>query len=278
MVSMGLSLFVLGMAVICLLAAPAMVWGRKVKVSRQIVIYGLPAAMLLTILTLWLGRGELDRFFIHEIVLSFGLAPVVAVGTVLGFAFWAAAGAVFAAFCPGKPAFLLAACLGLAGTGISFFEFLLSVRAGALAGCCCYALVWLLGCMGLALPRKKVMPDPGTAETGTVMQERVLPAGFLLLLSEPFKGGKLPVPAGEELRMGRDAAYCHLIMDLPEMPPCLCGVRWLEQRNTYLITCYADDGLLYEDGQPLPVNCSVEAKPGQTFFCGPTGQALFQTG
>ena len=84
------------------------------------------------------------------------------------------------------------------------------------------------------------------------------PSGSLILLAEPYVGQQISLPDGEELRLGSDAAYCHLILELPGRQPCLCGVRWLGARNTYLVTSYVFSGLLYEDGRPLPGNSSVD--------------------
>ena len=98
------------------------------------------------------------------------------------------------------------------------------------------------------------------------------------MLAEPYVGQQISLPDGEELRLGSDAAYCHLILELPGRQPCLCGVRWLGARNTYLVTSYVFSGLLYEDGRPPPGNSSVEVKPGSLFLEGQTGQVLFQAG
>ena len=110
----------------------------------------------------------------------------------------------------------------------------------------------------------------GSRETGAVRQP-------------DFAGGALCGPADQPSRR-RGAAFGKRRRLLPpdtgtaRQQPCLCGVRWLGARNTYLVTSYVFSGLLYEDGRPLPGNSSVEVKPGSLFLEGQTGQVLFQAG
>ena len=86
-------------------------------------------------------------------------------------------------------------------------------------------------------------------------------SGGIFVLPAPYEGVWIPVEEGEELRLGSDVARCHLIFDLPGMPACLCSVRWLGLRDTYLVTGYAAGGL-----------------SGQRFFFGATGEELFRIG
>ena len=150
-----------------------------------------------------------------------------------------------------------------------------------------YGFVLFLAGMGFASAGRKTRQAAKREESAEAPKEpaeapqeaeKPEPSGSLILLAEPYVGQQISLPDGEELRLGSDAAYCHLILDLPGRQPCLCGVRWLGARNTYLVTSYVFSGLLYEDGRPLPGNSSVEVKPGSLFLEGQTGQVLFQAG
>ena len=88
------------------------------------------------------------------------------------------------------------------------------------------------------------------------------PAGSLTVLCGAFAGHSIPLPAGEEVALGRDAARCHLVLDVADMPACLCTVRWLAGRDTYLVTCQAQEGLLWADGRSAPSGSTIEMCPG----------------
>ena len=139
------------------------------------------------------------------------------------------------------------------------------------------ALMFLAG-MGLAFTRSSV--PGGKIEDGMddETDEQSCPAGKLMLLSEPFAGQQIPLPAGEELCLGNDPADCQLVLELPGEPRCLCRVSWLDGRNCYSVMACEHSSLLYEDGTPVPVNESVTAEPGTVFLDGQTGQAVFQLG
>lgn len=102
--------------------------------------------------------------------------------------------------------------------------------------------------------------------------------GCLTILCGSFAGQQLPVPAGEELTLGGDAAQCHLILDQPGIPPCLCSVRWLEGRNTYLVSCHAPDGLLLADSSCAPSGSTTEVFPGTVCYLPATGIPVVQLG
>ncbi len=139
------------------------------------------------------------------------------------------------------------------------------------------ALMFLAG-MGLAFTRSSV--PGGKIEDGMddETDEQSCPAGKLMLLSEPFAGQQIPLPAGEELCLGNDPADCQLVLDLPGESRCLCRVSWLDGRNCYSVMACEYSSLLYEDGTPVPVNEPVMAEPGTVFLDGQTGQVVFQLG
>ena len=270
-----------GVILLAAAAAAGMILGRKAAFAGPISGYGTPLALLLTLLLLLLWKdGAAHSLWMTVFIF-------IAVPALFG-----AAAASVCAFRPVRKSFALAFVAGLLG-GCSVllrsafgFRFDWTTPAAYAA----YGLVLFLSGMGLVSAKRKAWQAASTEESteapaeapqeagDTKEAEEPEPSGSLILLAEPYVGQQISLPDGEELRLGSDAAYCHLILELPGRQPCLCGVRWLGARNTYLVTSYVFSGLLYEDGRPLPGNSSVEVKPGSLFLEGQTGQVLFQTG
>lgn len=262
-------------------AAAGMILGRKAAFAGPISGYGTPLALLLTLVLLLLWKDGAARSLWMSVLIF------IAVPALFG-----AAAASVCAFRPVRKSFALAFVAGLLG-GCSVllrsafgFRFDWTTPAAYAA----YGLVLFLSGMGLVSAKRKAWqaarteesteaPAEAPQEAGDTQEaEEPEPSGSLILLAEPYVGQQISLPDGEELRLGSDAAYCHLILELPGRQPCLCGVRWMGARNTYLVTSYVFSGLLYEDGRPLPGNSSVEVKPGSLFLEGQTGQVLFQAG
>ena len=262
-------------------AAAGMILGRKAAFAGLLSGYGTPLALLLTLVLLLLWKDEAASG-LWVSVLIFIAVP----------ALFGAAAASVCAFRPVRRSFALAFAAGLLGgcsvllRAVFGFRFSWTTPAAYAA----YGLVLFLSGMGFASAKRKARQAARTEESteapaeapqeaaDTQEAEEPEPSGSLILLAEPYVGQQISLPDGEELRLGSDAAYCHLILELPGRQPCLCGVRWLGARNTYLVTSYVFSGLLYEDGRPLPGNSSVEVKPGSLFLEGQTGQVLFQAG
>ena len=262
-------------------AAAGMILGRKAAFAGPLSGYGTPLALLLTLVLLLLWKDEAARR-LWMTVLIFIAVP----------ALFGAAAASVCAFRPVRRSFALAFAAGLLGAcsvllrAVFGFRFSWTTPAAYVS----YGFVLFLAGMGFASAKRKARQAARTEESteapaeapqeagGTQEAEEPEPSGSLILLAEPYVGQQISLPDGEELRLGSDAAYCHLILELPGRQPCLCGVRWLGARNTYLVTSYVFSGLLYEDGRPLPGNSSVEVKPGSLFLEGQTGQVLFQAG
>ena len=270
-----------GVILLAAAAAAGMVLGRKAAFAGPISGYGTPLALLLTLVLLLLWKDGAA----HSLWMS--VLIFIAVPALFG-----AVAASVCAFRPVRRSFALAFVAGLLG-GCSVllrsafgFRFDWTTPAAYAA----YGLVLFLSGMGLVSAKRKAWqaarreesteaPAEAPQEAGDTQEaEEPEPSGSLILLAEPYVGQQISLPDGEELRLGSDAAYCHLILELPGRQPCLCGVRWLGARNTYLVTSYVFSGLLYEDGQPLPGNSSVEVKPGSLCLDGQTGQVLFQAG
>lgn len=268
-------------------AAAGMILGRKAAFAGPLSGYGTPLALLLTLVLLLLWKDEAARR-LWMTVLIFIAVP----------ALFGAAAASVCAFCPVRRSFALAFAAGLLGACIVLLRAVFGLRFSwtTPAAYAAYGLVLFLSGMGFmsaGLAGRKARQAAGLKESAeapeepaetpqeagdTQEAEKPEPSGSLILLAEPYVGQQISLPDREELRLGSDAAYCHLILELPGRQPCLCGVRWLGARNTYLVTSYVFSGLLYEDGRPLPGNSSVEVKPGSLFLEGQTGQVLFQAG
>ena len=262
-------------------AAAGMILGRKAAFAEPISRYGTPLALLLTLLLLLLWKDEAaGRLWMTVII--FITVPALS----------GAVAASVCAFHPVRRSFALAFAAGLLGACSVLLRAVFGLRFSwtTPAAYAAYGLVLFLSGMGFASAKRKARqaarteesteaPAEAPQEAGDTQEaEEPEPSGSLILLAEPYVGQQISLPDGEELRLGSDAAYCHLILDLPGRQPCLCGVRWLGARNTYLVTSYVFSGLLYEDGRPLPGNSSVEVKPGSLFLEGQTGQVLFQAG
>ena len=100
--------------------------------------YGAPAALVLTLAVLIVGRkGMIPSFYPH---LVFAAA--------LGIA--GAGSAIFLAFCPKKAGFACAAFVGIAGFGTAALGFLEEGGPAALSGLVSYGLALLFSGMGLA--------------------------------------------------------------------------------------------------------------------------------
>lgn len=122
------------------------------------------------------------------------------------------------------------------------------------------------------------MKPAESQETPPAPQEATAAMGYLTILTGNFAGQKLPLGAGEELTLGSDASHCHLILDQLEIPPRLCSIRWLEERNTYLISSHAPEGLLWGTGGRAPSGSTVEVFPQTICYLPATGQPVVQVG
>ena len=273
-----------GVILLAAAAAAGMILGRRAVFAGSLSGYGTPLALLLTLVLILFWRNEAA----HSLWVS--VLIFIAVPALFG-----AAAASVCAFRPVRRSFALAFGAGLLGGCSVLLRTVFGFRFDwtTPAAYAAYGLVLFLAGMGFVSAGRKARQAAGLEESaelpgefaeapqeagGTQEAEEPEPSGSLILLAEPYVGQQISLPDGEELRLGSDAAYCHLILELPGRQPCLCGVRWLGARNTYLVTSYVFSGLLYEDGRPLPGNSSVEVKPGSLFLEGQTGQVLFQAG
>lgn len=247
--------------------------GRKAEFDGRIVRWGTAAALLMTALLLFLNRKNIIWLGVNSTL--FVTLPVMV----------SAAAAVLCAAFPRKPVFVLTFLIGAAGLGGELLLIFMVLggfwekRHGLVLwviSSIFYASSLVLSGMGFGAAGMEPEADP--APEADSAPERQQEAGALIILSEPFVGQELPLPAHESLKIGSDPADCQLILNLPGEPRCLGIVCRLDKRAAYLITCPAGSGLSYEDGTPVPVNEPVVAEPGTVFLDGQTGQAVFQLG
>lgn len=261
------------------------VLGQILSGARTLAVRGAPVCLLLGIAgalvwwkdLLWVGASYGFSFLLSGIFLLM-LAAVTAGGAILcafrparkscGVATLAAAlWVAFTAYGLSRKYFIGYRDLGYGYLSIGL---LVLTIVGAMA-----AVLAFMGTFG-----KEAAP----AAASTPQQESPVPpqptvsAGCLTILCGSFSGQQLPLPAGEELTLGGDAAQCHLILDQPGVPPCLCSICWLEGRNTYLVSCHAPEGLLWADGSCAPSGSTTEVFPGTVCYLPATGSPVVQLG
>ena len=259
------------------LAARGRAAGRKTGFDKRIVRWGTAAALLMAALLFFLNRVNVILLGVNPTL--FVTLPVMV----------SAAAAVLCAAFPRKPVFVLTFLIGAVGLGGELLLIFMVLggfwekRHGLVLwviSSIFYASTLVLSGMGFGAAGREPETDPAPeADSAAERQPKADPApeaGALIILSEPFVGQQIPLPAHEPLKIGSDPAECQLVLDLPGEPRCLCRVSWLDARNSYSVTACEYTGLLYEDGTPVPVNEPVMAEPGTVFLDGQTGQAVFQ--
>ncbi|MCD7856731.1 MAG: hypothetical protein LUG55_02845 [Clostridiales bacterium] len=251
-----------------LLAAAALLLGHRLPFARGLAQWLAPVALLLTMLALLLCREQMLPESSHAFWLALGLAGC------------AGGVAILCAFFPRRGCYLPVLLLGLAGGYIAALGAVQHVGLQATVGCGSYVLVVLLGGMGLTASTPAVQqPDVPTAELPPAEPE-ALPegpaAGTLSILAGEYAGNQIQIAQRESLYIGGDGTRCQLVLTLPEMPPCLCRVQWLSQKDTYLVSNYAANGLCYESGLFLPAHGMVEVRGGSQFLFGSEQAPLFR--
>lgn len=261
-------------------AVLGVVLGRMSPRARTLAVRGAPVCLLLGIAGALVWRNEL-----LWVGAFYGLSTLFSGILLLMLAAVAAGGAVLCAFHPtrrGSGAAALGAVLWLAYTAHGLFRkyvvgygnlsvaFLILTVVGTVA-----AVLVFMGVFGKETAQAEA---PAPQEAPSVPPQPAASAGCLTILYGSFAGQQLPLPAGEELLLGSDAAQCHLILDPEGMPPCLCSICWLESRGTYLVSCRAPEGLLWADGSCAPSGSTTEVFPGTVCYLPATGIPVIQLG
>lgn len=262
------SLAFVGAAGIFLLLTGALL-GRRWSGARQAAAYAVPFLLVLNL--------SLLVIYDIEIFLLWGFAPWV----ILGLGAWEAGMAIISAWLSNRISFGLGGMAGVAGFLLAAVSADAIHLKGSLLGAVCYGLLLAAGTMGAVSGKKE-----GTQETvpRTLMEEKEgkqegrEPQGCLTFFSGMFVGQRIPVLGSEELRIGSDAASCHLIPDMPGIPACLCRICWLEKRNTYLITSGPQSCLSFGDGTSLPPGGSMEVWSGTILYWRETEEPAFRLG
>lgn len=241
--------------------AAALGAGLRRALPRAAALYGAPVCLLAGLAGAVAWRGTLLAApLAHSSFWNSGLA-------LLALAALAAAGAAACAVRPTRAGCAAAAaaavpwlaCMAAALYG-HFRRSFGALHPGLLALTLAGLAAAVLGFAGAFAPAPQPEAAPETAPEPPPAPAE--PAGQLTVLCGALAGQRLPLPAGEELVLGSDAACCHLVLQEPGLPPCLCAVRWLPGRNTYLVACRAPQGLLWADGSRTPGGSTVEVLPG----------------
>ncbi|MCD7867738.1 MAG: FHA domain-containing protein [Clostridiales bacterium] len=135
--------------------------------------------------------------------------------------------------------------------------------------------------MGLTAPDSQTAPPQEQEQkpsAGFPQPEPGSRTGSLTIAAGEYRGSRIPLFPGDVLYIGRDASCCHLVLNLAEMPACLCRVQWLPAKDTYLVANYSPNGLRYGSSRPIPVNSSVEVRRGSLFRFGTNNLPVFQVG
>lgn len=261
-------------------AALGAVLGRMFPGARTLAVRGAPVCLLLGIAGALVWRNDL--LWVGEF---YGVNTLLSGILLLILAAVAAGGAVLCAFRPTRMccgATALGAVLWLAYTAHGLFRkyvvgygnlsvaFLILTVVGTVA-----AVLAFMGVFGKETAQAEA---PAPQEAPSVPPQPAASAGCLTILYGSFAGQQLPLPTGEELLLGSDAAQCHLILDLEGMPSCLCSICWLESRGTYLVSCRAPEGLLWADGSCAPSGSTTEVFPGTVCYLPATGIPVIQLG
>lgn len=254
--------------------------GRNLPRFHTLAVRGTSVCLLLAV-----AFAVAVGFDVYYVGMSFGISYSIVRVVVLLLEALVAGSAVACAFSPtrmgcgaaalGAVLWLANATASLAGRwavvyrmpGIMFWVIVIGVLAAVLA---------FMGFFGTEKVAKVESSEP--RETPSAPQETAAPMGCLTILTGNFAGQKLPLGAGEELTLGSDASHCHLILDQLEIPPRLCSIRWLEERNTYLISSHAPEGLLWGTGGRAPSGSTVEVFPQKICYLPATGQPVIQVG
>lgn len=294
-------IFILGCA--CLAVIAGIFIGRMSSAGVQLGRKGMPAALLLIIISYFLDRGgALSPFYLLGFSMGgSALMMAVPVGVI----------AVFSVFVPNKTCLGLGTVIGVLG----WISFVFAIQRqnmfgnpfpdGVILGVIGCGLTLVCSCAGLAAKRQKsynrqTVPEdlsgeesgankdevpesteiPKDSQTGTWagQESKTVSGGKLTILAPPFSGQVVPALPGEGLRIGSDAAVCDLILDIPGMPPCLCEICWLEAKNTYLVTSCCHHLLSLGDGRLLPENSVIEIFPENILYLAAIKQPVIKVG
>ena len=92
--------------------------------------------------------------------------------------------------------------------------------------------------------------------------------GTLVFLSGALQGKSFPLPAYENILLGRSSQSCQIVVnasDISRRHVCIC---YHATRHTFVITDYSANGTYTADGERLITNTSLEVTDGSTFYLG----------
>jgi hypothetical protein len=83
-----------------------------------------------------------------------------------------------------------------------------------------------------------------------------------------YEGATIPIPPGEEVTIGRDAAKAHLVIEhgAGEISGLHCGVAFDMRKNRYRVTDYSRNGTFTENGDRLTANMATVVPRGTLIY------------
>ena len=78
-------------------------------------------------------------------------------------------------------------------------------------------------------------------------------------------------PFDQELVIGRDGAYAHIVIDDPNVSRRHCVIRYSPENGGYLVTDESANGVFYKSGQAFPKRVPVACGRGTVFVIGKSG-------
>ncbi len=92
--------------------------------------------------------------------------------------------------------------------------------------------------------------------------------GTLVFLSGALQGKSFPLPAYENVMLGRSSQTCQIAINASDISRRHVSVCYHATRHTFVITDYSANGTYTADGERLITNTSLEVPDGSTFYLG----------
>lgn len=94
--------------------------------------------------------------------------------------------------------------------------------------------------------------------------------GSMVCCSGIYEGAVFPVGA-EELIIGRDESIANIVIKNPKISRKHCGVRYMAEKGTYVVTDYSTNGTFYKNGQRFPAGTPNICRSGMIFVISESG-------
>lgn len=92
------------------------------------------------------------------------------------------------------------------------------------------------------------------------------PEGMISFYGGSCAGYNIPIPSGAEILIGKDPAYCQVVIDRSygKVSRKHCGVRFDSMNGIYMVTDYSSNGTFIVNGQRLPSGQAAFLEAGTT--------------